>query len=319
MPAHSEVDVSAATGLGVLDLAVLEACERLGATPDRPYLKSARILDEVYAATGIGPRVAYEPLCDLARPWQLHLLLIDFHGNFGSPDFDAAGSRYTEARLTPFGVAALAAERGEIGPLPIGLINGNLHAGGRRPPLDPHRVIAALRAASENPSTDLAALVGPPEFPTGCEVEVADPTALAAGDRTTLALSARLHLERSDLLIVSCLPPGSSVGEIGERLNAIHARWHNSLGAPDEEAIRYVVDFHDSTTEHGSRFEIHLAGDSDTDAVSALLRRMPGIRRTIDVAFGQAVQSRVEEIAGHAGDDLSDRLRTLSAAVRADP
>jgi len=109
--------VSDATGLGLLDLAIIEACHRVGAVSDAPYVKTSLVLDEVHERTGIGQRIAYEPLCNLARPWVVHLALIDFHGNYGDLDSPPAAARYTECRLTPLGVAALAAERGTTGPL----------------------------------------------------------------------------------------------------------------------------------------------------------------------------------------------------------
>ena len=144
--------MSAATGLGVLDVMILEAIEAAGARHDRPYLRTQRALDVLHERTGIGPNQAYESLCDMARPFVVHLPLVDFHGNYGSPDFGPAAARYTECRLTKLGEAALAAERGELGPLPIALINGDLHHGRRRPPLDPRRVLAAVGAAATGAS-----------------------------------------------------------------------------------------------------------------------------------------------------------------------
>src|SRR6266700_6882880 len=47
------------------------------------------------------------------------LSLVDFRGNFGSLN-DPAARPATEARLSPFGALSLAAEGGEIGPVPIG-------------------------------------------------------------------------------------------------------------------------------------------------------------------------------------------------------
>jgi len=113
--------MSEATGLGILDVAILEACQHAGADSDSAYLKTQHVLDVLHERTGIGHRHAYEPLCDMARPWSSQLALIDFHGNYGSPDFGPAAARYTECRLTPLGAVALAAEQHSIGPLPIGL------------------------------------------------------------------------------------------------------------------------------------------------------------------------------------------------------
>jgi restriction system protein len=60
------------------------------------------------------------------------------HGNFGSRDGDPpAGWRYTDVRLSPAGQVALAAERGELAPVPVGLITGTTYQFGTRPPFRP--------------------------------------------------------------------------------------------------------------------------------------------------------------------------------------
>jgi hypothetical protein len=59
-------------------------------------------------------------------PWQLHLPLLDARGNHGSQHGDpAADARYTEVWLSRVGALALAAERAEVGPVPLGLIDGS--------------------------------------------------------------------------------------------------------------------------------------------------------------------------------------------------
>ena len=101
---------------------------------------------------------------------------------------------YTEARLSPVGQVALAAERGQIVPVPIGLINGNTHRQATRPPFRPAAVIDAIRQVLLRPrltARQITALVGPPDFITGCTV-TGDLAALAAGQRTELGLQARV-------------------------------------------------------------------------------------------------------------------------------
>src|SRR4029079_16618121 len=44
----------------------------------------------------------------MAQPFSLRHPLIDFHGNYGSPDFGPAASRYTECRLHPLAMQLLA-------------------------------------------------------------------------------------------------------------------------------------------------------------------------------------------------------------------
>ncbi len=238
-----------------------------------------------------------------------------------SPDFGPATPRYTEARLTPLGLAALAAERHQTGPIPIGLINGDLHVGGCRPPFDPHRVVAALRSAAEDPSADLAAIVGPPAFPTGCTVEVAGSAALAAGRNTTLTVAAQITVEQQTLAVVSRQPPDSSAGRIVEDLRARKQRHHHraTRGGAQEEPIQYIADVTDFTTEHGTRIEIRLAPAADQNAVLALLHGFWAIRHTIEVALGEPLQSVIATIADDAHHDLAARLLALTTAAWPSP
>src|SRR5262245_14558627 len=102
--------MSERTGLGPLELAVLEAAQPRTAGSAR-YRRSSTVLSAV-AQQGFGPSYAYPVLVDLAVPWKRHLCLLDGQGNYGSPGDDPpADAEYTEVRLSPLGRLALAAER----------------------------------------------------------------------------------------------------------------------------------------------------------------------------------------------------------------
>ncbi len=134
-------------------------------------------------------------LIDLTLPWKIPVPLAEGQGKFGGRGNDPPASPYyTEARLSPTGQVALAAERGQIGPVPIGLINGNTHRQGTRPPFRPAAVIDAIRQVLLRPrltGRQITALVGPPDFITGCTL-TGDLAALVAGQRTELGLQARV-------------------------------------------------------------------------------------------------------------------------------
>jgi DNA gyrase subunit A len=226
--------VSERTGLGVVEVSVLEALDELGARPERPYVKCARVVQLLADEHGVSPRYGYDALCALARPWLVHLRLVDFHGNFGSADEGdrPANPRYTEARLSTAGALALAAER-RTGPrLPIGLVNGDLHVDGSSPAFSPSRVIDTILALLDDPELpdlELVERIGPPAFPTGCRVEC-DHAALAAALPTTLMLTARLTVEagrRGPAIVVSNLPPGVGPQQISD---AIAARAEGHFG-----------------------------------------------------------------------------------------
>src|ERR1700716_1944373 len=66
-----------------------------GFRPDRPHVKCARVTGDVMAKYHPhGNQAIYDALVRMAQPFSLRHPLIDFHGNYGSPDFAPAASRY---------------------------------------------------------------------------------------------------------------------------------------------------------------------------------------------------------------------------------
>ncbi|MGH9280467.1 MAG: DNA gyrase subunit A, partial [Acidimicrobiales bacterium] len=66
-----------------------------GFRPDRPQVKCARVTGSVMARYHPhGNQAIYDALVRMAQPFSLRHPLIDFHGNYGSPDFEPAAERY---------------------------------------------------------------------------------------------------------------------------------------------------------------------------------------------------------------------------------
>src|SRR3954464_10040831 len=80
-----------------------------GHTPDRAYVKSARVVGDVMGKYHPhGDQAIYDTLVGRGQPFFINLLLIDVQGNFGSVDNDPpAPMRYTESRMTKAAVAIL--------------------------------------------------------------------------------------------------------------------------------------------------------------------------------------------------------------------
>ena len=75
---------------------------QMNLSPERPYMKSARVVGEVMGKLHPhGDSAIYEAMVRLSQPFAMRLPLVDGHGNFGSLDDGPAASRYTEARLAP--------------------------------------------------------------------------------------------------------------------------------------------------------------------------------------------------------------------------
>ncbi len=78
-------------------------------TPDRPYVKCARIVGDVMGKYHPhGDAAIYDALVRMAQSFSMRLPLIDGQGNFGSVDGDPpAAMRYTESRLARPAMALL--------------------------------------------------------------------------------------------------------------------------------------------------------------------------------------------------------------------
>ena len=89
-------------GLKPVQRRIIYQMGQMNLTPDRPYMKSARVVGEVMGKLHPhGDSAIYEAMVRLAQPFAMRLPLVDGHGNFGSLDDGPAASRYTEARLAP--------------------------------------------------------------------------------------------------------------------------------------------------------------------------------------------------------------------------
>jgi DNA gyrase subunit A len=180
-------------GLKPVHRRIIWDMEEQGFRPDRPFVKSARVSGDTMAKYHPhGDSAIYDALVRMAQPLSLRHPLIDFHGNYGSPDFGPAASRYTECRLHPLAMHLLAdidentvdmvatydGSREEPTVLPSRfpnlLVNGSQGiAVGMATNIPPHNlgeVIDACVHVLANPEAsndDVMGIVKGPDFPTG--------------------------------------------------------------------------------------------------------------------------------------------------------
>ena len=180
-------------GLKPVHRRIIWDMDEQGFRPDRPFVKSARVSGDTMAKYHPhGDSAIYDALVRMAQPFSLRHPLIDFHGNYGSPDFGPAASRYTECRLHPLAMHLLAdidentvdmvttydGSREEPTVLPSRfpnlLVNGSQGiAVGMATNIPPHNlgeVIDACVHVLANPDAsndDVMGIVKGPDFPTG--------------------------------------------------------------------------------------------------------------------------------------------------------
>src|SRR5918998_4398309 len=180
-------------GLKPVHRRIIWDMEEQGFRPDRPHVKCARVSGDTMAKYHPhGDGAIYDALVRMAQPFSLRHPLIDFHGNYGSPDFGPAASRYTECRLHPLAMVMLqdidedtvdfadnySGEFQEPVVLPSRfpnlLVNGSQGiAVGMATNIPPHNLAEAIDATShllDHPDAtpdDLMEFVKGPDFPTG--------------------------------------------------------------------------------------------------------------------------------------------------------
>jgi DNA gyrase subunit A len=180
-------------GLKPVHRRIIWDMEEQGFRPDRPHVKCARVSGDTMAKYHPhGDGAIYDALVRMAQPFSLRHPLIDFHGNYGSPDFGPAASRYTECRLHPLAMQLLAdideetvdlvptydGSRTEPTVLPARfpnlLVNGSQGiAVGMATNIPPHNLGEVIDATihlidhPESTPDDLMQFVKGPDFPTG--------------------------------------------------------------------------------------------------------------------------------------------------------
>lgn len=180
-------------GLKPVHRRIIWDMEQQGFRPDRPFVKCARVTGDTMARYHPhGDSAIYDALVRMAQPFSLRHPLIDFHGNYGSPDFGPAAARYTESRLHQLAMRLLdgidentvdmipnydgTTEEPQVLParFPNLLVNGSQGiAVGMATSIPPHNlgeVIDACLHIIDNPKAtpdDLMKFVSGPDFPTG--------------------------------------------------------------------------------------------------------------------------------------------------------
>jgi DNA gyrase subunit A len=315
------------TGVGLAECSILEALDSLGAQPGRGYRNNAKVLAAVEDRIGLAPGYAYEVLLDLARPWTMPLSLIEGQGNFGSRGSDpAANPPYTDSRLSAAGQVALAAERGDIAPVPIGLVNGNVYGKGTRPPFRPQAVIDALRQVIQRPgvtSKDLIDITGPPYFLNGCTV-TGDFAALAAGRPTVLRLEARVSIsDDHGSVMIENFPPNANPDETAHSLaNRARVReWAAQHPGLHQRAHLPLSDLRDeSSARHGDLLVCVPARGTSAEQLREQLRDVYGVYTTVNVALPQPLPTLLGSWArAYAAEDLLTSLAALEDAIRIQP
>lgn len=254
------------TGLGPAEVALLDALDLVGADVESEPAPCSDVLLAVESLHGVAPATAWPLLVARGVPWLVHLPLVDLVGNAGSQAGDPpAPPEHVGARLATLGALALAAERGEIGPVPIGLVEGTLHRGGEVPPFDPELVVGALLAGRDD--------AGPPSLPTGGTVE-GELDALLRGEAARLVLGCTI-VDEIDRLVITEVPLGVTTTAVVDAVGARLRGYEQWVGGVPRRIRRHEAgaSVHDIRDESSARFGLRLVID---------IERRTNVARVVD-------------------------------------
>jgi DNA gyrase subunit A len=289
-------------GLKPVHRRILYSMHENGHTPDKKYVKAARVVGDVMGKYHPhGDQAIYDALVRMAQDFSMRLPLIDGQGNFGSIDGDPpAAMRYTECRLARPAMELLDdidKETVDFQPnydgtekepmvlparFPNLLVNG---AGGiavgmatNIPPHNLGEVIDGCIALIENPDLGIEELIGiipGPDFPTGGIIlgRLGIRAAYMQG-RGSIVMRGKVEIEtlRGDreAIIVSEVPYQVNKAAMVERIGEL---WR-------DKKIDGIAALRDESDRDGYRVVIELKRDAMADVVLNQLYRYTPLQST---------------------------------------
>ncbi len=289
-------------GLKPVHRRILYSMHEQGHTPDKKYVKSARVVGDVMGKYHPhGDSAIYDALVRMAQDFSMRLMLIDGQGNFGSVDGDpAAAMRYTECRLGKPAMSLLADidedtvdfqsnyDGNEHEPVvlparfPNLLVNG---AGGiavgmatNIPPHNLGEVVDACVAMIADPALsieDLINIIPGPDFPTGGIIlgRAGIRSAYTLG-RGSIVMRGKVAIEtiRKDreAIIISEIPYQVNKATMIERMAELVR----------EKKIDGIAELRDESDRDGYRVVIELKRDAQADLVLNQLYRFTPLQST---------------------------------------
>jgi DNA gyrase subunit A len=289
-------------GLKPVHRRILYSMHENGHTPDKKYVKSARVVGDVMGKYHPhGDQAIYDALVRMAQDFSMRLPLIDGQGNFGSVDGDPpAAMRYTECRLARPAMELLDDidketvdfqsnyDGNEKEPVVLPARFPNLLANGAGgiavgmatniPPHNLAEVIDACIALIENPDLSIDELIGiipGPDFPTGGIIlgRSGIHAAYSQG-RGSIIMRGKVEIEtlRGDreAIVVSEIPYQVNKAAMVERIGEL---WR-------DKKIDGIAALRDESDREGYRVVIELKRDAMADVVLNQLYRYTPLQST---------------------------------------
>ena len=291
-------------GLKPVHRRIIWDMEQQGFRPDRPRVKCANVAGDVIAKYHPhSPDSVYDALVRMAQPFSLRHPLIDFQGNYGSPDFGPAAMRYTECRLHPLAMQMLEGYDENAVDLnsnydgrfdepvvlpsrfPNLLVNGSQGiAVGMATNIPPHNlgeVIDATIHLIDNPEStpdDLMTFVKGPDFPTGASIlgraGIIDAYRTGRGSVKMRATATIEETTRGGMhIVVSQLPYQTSCGSVAGRIQEL----------VDTGLLDGIADVNDASAGGKKNLMITLKRDANPNVVLNNLFKMTQLQTSFAI------------------------------------
>lgn len=307
-----------ATGIGLLDRAIMGALHRANAGMDGHTFKGHLLLASL-DDLGVPPEPAYAYVATSVDPELTWVRLYRKIGNLGTRLDPPAWPDFVQVGLSEIG--DLLVRRSGTPVLPVGFANGSVHLDGGRPGFDPVRVIDAVIAAASDravPDHELIELVGNPVFPCGCHVEC-DTEALHAGEATPLTMAAHLDPDPTGtMLVMTGVPPTVDPGQVVTDLcaRALPPPSHPGHAHAEPLPLRDLRDrsTHESDDRYVLRYELTPRMGTTLDELAEALRRERGITDGVVARLPAPTATIIRHHAQGDADDVvafASRLRAL--------
>jgi DNA gyrase subunit A len=290
-------------GLKPVQRRILYGMHDMGARPDRPHLKCARVTGDVMGKYHPhGDSSIYFALVRMTQAFSLRHPLVDGHGNFGSLDDGPAAARYTECRLAPIATRMLdgidqetvdfdenySGEYREPTVLPARfpnlLVNGSqgiaVAMATNIPPHNLGEVIDATVHLIDHPDAtpeDLMAFVKGPDFPTGGSIlgrqGIIDAYTTGRGSIRMRATAEIVEAKRGVSIVVTALPYQVSPRSVLTRIKEL----------VDSRELEGIRDANDASAKFQTRIEIDLKRDATANVVLNNLFKLTPLQTSFGV------------------------------------
>ena len=314
-------------GLKPVHRRVLYGALEQGATWNRKYKKSARIVGDVLGKYHPhGDSSIYDSLVRMAQDWSLRYPLIDGQGNFGSVDGDnAAAMRYTEARMDRVASEMLqdldkntvdftpnfddSLEEPSVLPtqIPNLLMNGSegiaVGMATKIPPHNLNELIGGLIALLQNPDITIEEIIENhikgPDFPTAGFIMGSDGinSAYKTG-RGRIVMRGKAQIEENEngkqRIIITELPYQVNKANLVEKIADLVR----------EKKLEGISDLRDESDKDGNRIVVECKRDAIAEIILNNLYKFTQLQDTFGVIMLALVNGvpkimNLKEVLGH--------------------